>query len=121
VRHVQVDDTGLYHDLVQHWSQEALQGCDSKALVLALHAADVFAAAAPELVQSGGLPVHAWEHLLAACSSRWSSLSASEAAKAQGSLGRLLSRGLEGVVPSELLQEVAAKVSSGGTATAAGP
>lgn len=94
---LQVDDTGLYRDLLQHWSQEALQGCSSRALMGALHAAATFTAAQPELVQSGSLPVHAWEHLLAACTSRWESLSADEQSRVRWSVLGLCSR-LKGVL-----------------------
>lgn len=106
---LQVDDTGLFRDLLQHWSQEALQGCSSRALMGALHAAATFTAAQPELVQSGSLPVHAWEHLLAACTSRWGSLSVDEQSRVRWSVLGLCS-GLKGVLGEQLLLAVSETV-----------
>lgn len=106
---LQVDDTGLFRDLLQHWSQEALQGCSSRALMGALHAAATFTAAQPELVQSGSLPVHAWEHLLAACTSRWGSLSVDKQSRVRWSVLGLCS-GLKGVLGEQLLLAVSETV-----------
>jgi hypothetical protein len=101
----------LYRDLLQHWSQEALQGCSSKALVGALRAATVFSSAQLGLVQSGSLHVQAWEHLLAACKERWGGLTAYEQIRAKGSVRSLCSSGLKGVVGGEVLAEMVELVS----------
>jgi hypothetical protein len=75
----------------------------------ALHAAATFTAAQPELLQSGSLPVHAWEHLMSACKSRWESLSLDEQSRVRWSvLG--LCNGLKGVIGEELLLEVSEAV-----------
>lgn len=111
---VQVDDAGLYRDLLQHWGQEALQGCSSKALVGALHAASVFTAAQSDWVQSGSLPTQPWQHLLAACVQRWGRLSAEERRSVARAVQNLCGA-LRGVVSEGLLLEVAEMLESGGT------
>jgi hypothetical protein len=103
---LQVDDGGLYRDLLQHWSQEALQGCNSRALLGALHAATTFTSAQPELLQSDSLPHHTWEGLLAAVQQRWGSLSVEECSKARGSVLMLCNSGLQGVVDADVLRGV---------------
>lgn len=103
---LQVDDAGMYRDLLQHWSQEVLQGCSSRALLGALNAAVVFTTAQPEQLQSGSLPGHTWEHLMAAVQQRWGSLSAEECSRARGSLLMLCNSGLQGVVDADVLKGV---------------
>lgn len=111
---VQVDDAGLYHDLLQHWSQEALQGCSSRALLGALHAASVFTASQSDWVQSGTMPKQPWEHLLAACKQRWGSLSAAERRNAGRSVHTLVAA-LKGVVTDELSLEVTTEMATVGS------
>lgn len=72
----------------------------------ALAAAATFTAAESDLVQSGSSSVQPWEHLLAACQSRWGELSAEEQWRARGSVLSLCSTGLKGVVSDELLFEL---------------
>lgn len=86
-------------------------GCSTKYLAGALYAAVVFARAKPELVQSGGLPTHTWQHLLSACGQRWGSFNAEEQRRMRGSVAKLMRTGLGDAVADELLQELAETVS----------
>jgi hypothetical protein len=103
---LQVDDAGLYRDLLQHWSQDALQGCSSRAFLGAVNAAAVLTSAQPELLQSGSLPGHTWEHLMSAVQQRWGSLSAEECSRARGSVLMLCNSGLQRVVDADVLRVV---------------
>lgn len=103
-----MNDAGLYPDLLQHLSSEALKGCSNKSLVGALRAAAVLSAAQPDLLASGSVLGGACVNLLVAARERLpSKLSAAEKAHVGTSVRMLCSAGQErGVFPDELLQEV---------------
>lgn len=114
----QVDDNALYHDLLQHWSLEALQGCTTPSLLAALHAAAVFTTSKPDLVQSDSQTSQAWEHLLTACSHRWGSLTTQQQRRAAVPIRVLCTAG-KGVVAEGVLEGLLVETVGGGSAAAA--
>lgn len=103
---LQVEDDAVCIQLLQHLDKDALEGCSSNGLGMALHAAAGFGAAHVDVITSGKLPVSFWEQLIAAAKNRSEELMSNDYSGSAKAAVRSLTNTLKRVVDHQLLHDL---------------